>query len=548
MDYFKNAIEQLRTGAIKTATSSFGNSVKGLVNKGRNAAETAAATSLVESTTGKKFTAEEKSTIGEIFSVTGSPSNLLGKTSQILSIFVGLGFVLVVSMLGLYTYSVMNDTSMETLSFMKGTATNAFITTIVFTVLCAVAIVGLSFSSALGPDMRSTLNYSFLIGLSCGLISLVWWQIAKKVDSGTVDETVAEDVASALSSDTYYEGFQVKEAQTGLAAADSTFLNSQPLSIKQAGYLGSAGGGQFKPEEAVTQALRAGFRSFVLKIDYLDAKKDSSRFEKPGEPTLLYTTDGGAILSSNSGSIEKVAKAIYDVAFTQAVPNSTQPVLLYLHLNRAPNPAKEPEKYTQFLSKIAKQLGPLTPYHLGLTPLGVFHRQKSQDTLLMSPLKGLEGHVIIASNANTDIFRMGRKGSKAKPYAPAEDLDYWVNLRVYLESDEQSIGITQMPPDEKQARAVVVPISKLLAFQSTPDNPKAGAFASKGKMRYVIAMPDAKKNPTQDEMDYLLNTLGVNMIPLDIFGDDLATVKSLVKLYNGSSYRTKPAVLQKMTP
>jgi hypothetical protein len=183
-----------------------------------------------------------------------------------------------------------------------------------------------------------------------------------------------------------------------------------------------------------------------------------------------------------------------------------------------------------------------------MTPLGVFHRQKNQDALLAAPLTALKGKVIIASNANTDMFRAAAATVKpgerpgAAAVAPAEDLDYWVNLRVYLEGDE-SLGITLPAESDRQARAVVAGAAALLDLKG----PKADAFAQKGKQRFVIALADAKRNPTPAELDHLLNTLGVNVVGLDIFSDDLGTVKELLKTgYDHKSYRPKPLALQKL--
>jgi hypothetical protein len=148
--------------------------------------------------------------------------------------------------------------------------------------------------------------------------------------------------------------------------------------------------------------------------------------------------------------------------------------------------------------------------------------------------------VIVASNVNTDIFRQ-----KGKKYSPAEDLDYWVNLRVHLESDEKAIGVAQMAPSEAQARAVLIPMSKLLALRG--ETQKQDSFAVKGKQRFVIAVPDTNANPTFEELDFLLNTLGVNIVPLHIFGGESAGVlKGLMKLYKNTSYSVKPSTLQKI--
>lgn len=522
------------------------------LEKQQAAAKKAANVSLTakayKAATGKELSAEEKGTVGQIIGITGGPTAAVGGFTNLLSILTKIGIGLTAIMAILFLYVNIDSRGVENLPFMSGTAANALVSSVIFGILTVLSLIGLAYmgttGSALDAVKRTNTVYLVMISLFSALISLAWWQIAEKVDArmkaAKEAETRAAQLQATVAAAAAAEGFQNAGGEVK-QETEPTLLNSQPMTIKQAGYFGPAEGGKFKPEEAVTQALKSGFRSFVLKIDYLNGQKDPQNFEKAGEPTLLYTSESGSLLSSNSGSIEKVSKAIFDVAFTPTVPNYTHPVMLYLHVNRAPSPTKEPERHMQFLSKIAKQLGPLSPFHLGLTPLGIFHRQKNQDALLTAPLSSLQGQVIIASNVNTDMFRIEKK-SNEKRYAPADDLDYWVNLRVNLDTDDDSMGLAQMAADSKQSRAVVVPASRILSLKG----PKADSFALKGKQRFVIAMTDPYKNPTSEDLDYLLNTLGVNMVPLDIFSDDLDSTKALLRVYENKSFRSKPEALQKI--
>ena len=66
----------------------------------------------------------------------------------------------------------------------------------------------------------------------------------------------------------------------GFATADPVdpttlpLVSLQPLTIKQAGFLGPIPNGAFDVAAATGNALRAGFRSFTLQIDYLDTNRD----------------------------------------------------------------------------------------------------------------------------------------------------------------------------------------------------------------------------------------------------------------------------------
>ena len=329
----------------------------------------------------------------------------------------------------------------------------------------------------------------------------------------------------------------------GFATADPVdpttlpLVSLQPLTIKQAGFLGPIPNGAFDVAAATGNALRAGFRSFTLQIDYLDTNRDPKNFASPGVATLLYHADDGSLISTNSGSINDVAKTISALAFRPEVPNYGQPVILYLHILRAPSPVKAQDDYLAFLSKIAEELNPLAPNHLGMSPLGVFHRQKNEDILLNTPISSFEGNVIILCNADTTMFRSSSLTTK---YPPANDLDYWVNMRVYLNSEFEIFGLAQTPPTGVTANAVIVGLGSILGMNSQ----RMDVFSAKKRNQFVIAMPSNTSNPSYKDLETALSSAGVNMVPLDIFSDPLPTVKNLVKMYSDTTYHPKPVALQ----
>jgi hypothetical protein len=324
-----------------------------------------------------------------------------------------------------------------------------------------------------------------------------------------------------------------------------TLVNSQAKTIKQAGYAGPPTGGKFDPETITAQALKAGFRAFVLQIDYLKTEMDKAgAFPEPGVPTLLYRDDAGTLTSANAGSIETVAKTIASLAFRPESPDYTSPVILYLHLLATPSPVRAQEEYMRFLSRIARALNPLAPFHLGSTPMGIFTRQKRERELLHTPLKALEGQVLVLCNADTSIFRAPLAGGKR--YDPADDLDYWVNMRVYLGNEDEQHGVAKIAEKEEATGGPAAIITSLDAI-SRLGSAKRDAFAVKGKGHLVIAMPGAAANPAPKQLDAALKDLGVNMVPLDIFGVPLEESKPLVAAYEGKSYKSKPTALRART-
>lgn len=337
------------------------------------------------------------------------------------------------------------------------------------------------------------------------------------------------------------EGFQAAPQPTvppqDISPDESTFVNLQPMAIKDTGFLGPYPNGAYDAVTATGNALKAGFRFLTLQIDYMDTVKNGS-FALPGDPTLLMRASNGGLLTSNTGSITDVATTVANMAFRPEVPNSTQPVILYLHITRAPNAIKDPNGYILFLSKIAEALNPLAPFHLGLTPLGNFTRQKMANSLLTTPLGSLEGQVVILSNADTSLFRS--TSSSIDRYDPAKDLDFWVNMQVYLDSEGDNLGITQAPDPQGSYYAVVADLNRLLSLSASA----ATSFAAKAKNRYVIAIGDRTTNPTAQQVDKAINTLGVNVVPIDIFTDSTATVMNIVSEYANMSYHPKPVALR----
>ena len=326
-----------------------------------------------------------------------------------------------------------------------------------------------------------------------------------------------------------------------------TLVNAQAKTIKQAGYAGPPTGGKFEPENITAQALKAGFRAFVLQIDSVSTEMDKAAFPEPGTPTLLYRDDAGTLLSANAGSIETVAKTIASLAFRPEVPDYTAPIILYLHVLATPSPVRAQEAHLRFLSRVARALNPLAPFHLGSTPMGVFNRQKREKDLLHTPLKALEGQVLVLCNADTSIFRAPLAGGKR--YDPADDLDYWVNMRVYLGNEDEQHGVAKIAEKGSAEAGDGGPAAIITSLDAIGrlGSAKRDAFAVKGKGRLVIAMPGAAANPSPKQLDVALKDLGVNLVPLDIFGVPLEESKPLVAAYEGKSYKSKPTALRART-
>ena len=123
---------------------------------------------------------------------------------------------------------------------------------------------------------------------------------------------------------------------------------------------------------------------------------------------------------------------------------------------------------------------------------------------------------------------------------PANDLDFWVNMQVFLDDEADANGITQLPSQGSMAAAVLVNLSRVIGLSPA----KQEAFAKAGKHRYVIAMGPRTANPSPKDVDTALNTLGINAVPLDIFTPSSKDILILLNEYSDMSYRKKPFALE----
>ena len=314
---------------------------------------------------------------------------------------------------------------------------------------------------------------------------------------------------------------------------EPSLLSLQPFAVKQAGY---AQKDVFVEEESVVNALRAGVRTFVLQIDYHEDPKKGP----VGEPCLLIRSKGGALTSTTVGSIQKVCQALADHAFTDPIAGKEDPIVLFLYVKRTPYSAIEnPKEYLLFLSKIAKQLAPLTKVHLGATSFGTFLRKGGEQDLLHLPLKTFEGKCIILTNADTSLFRTADKVGVTVD--PPDDLDYWSNLQVFKRSGE-NLGITQVAVDGP-ANAYIFSKEELEAALSSTE--KNDDFVKETKGVFTIYMPENEKNPEKESIKMILTRLGINLLPLDLFSEDVNSMRPITEPWETSIWLQKPFVLQK---
>jgi hypothetical protein len=113
-------------------------------------------------------------------------------------------------------------------------------------------------------------------------------------------------------------------------------------------------------------------------------------------------------------------------------------------------------------------------------------------------------------------------------------------MRVYLHYTGDKLGVTQAPPAGITPSAVVVGLNSILSL--SPE--KADAFAAQAKSQFVIAITQQLSNPSPEDLNKAINTLGVNVVPIDIFSDPIEKTHALVAEYSNMTFRPKPAGLR----
>jgi hypothetical protein len=356
------------------------------------------------------------------------------------------------------------------------------------------------------------------------------------------------DKVKGLTSSLKLEGF-ADATGTSPHIDDVKLVNIQPLTVKQAGFLGPLDAGVFQEATAVKNTLNAGVRTFLFQIDYHeDEKKDPALFPKVKEPCLLYRDERGTLTSTNAGSIQKMSQALADLAFSERTPSNTDPIVIILYGARVPyDPVTDPKGYLAYCTKIATQLKPLTPYHLGMMTNGDYHRQALQGQLFTTPFASFEKKVIIISNFDTTLYRNVTKMGLA-PYAPSDDLDYWTHAQIFkddpgLSSTAPTLGVTTVAPPTLTPRAKIYSLDTLRSVLAAGEA-AISAWATKNKSVFTIVMPSAMMNPTYEEIDIMNNKLGLNVLPFDFFSFDVDDTKRRLMLWKSNTWNLRPVALR----
>jgi hypothetical protein len=291
----------------------------------------------------------------------------------------------------------------------------------------------------------------------------------------------------------------------------TAIVNWRPLTVRMAGYLGgtiTVRDGVFDMNVGIQLALQCGTRCFIFDIDYLE--------DRPCEPRLIHRDEQGVMRSLHTGSIKDGMDALHRMAFN----NNYDPVIVVVYLRRIPLGRKQ---QSAFFRAIAAALNPLSTYHLGSTEQGNFHNCRSESRLFTSEITTFQKKFIVICNYNTNLL----------PHTsnPKDNLDFWTNARLYVDPSgkSSSLGLVTTTVPEGQIAYVKIGATQQL-LQVPPDAPGAPStttYKTLSSNTFTIAMGSMEDTFTSAQMSTLLNTLGIQCVPLDILR--LASVKEHLK-------------------
>lgn len=326
-----------------------------------------------------------------------------------------------------------------------------------------------------------------------------------------------------------------------ISPLEDCLINFQPLTVIYPGFLGPLQNGVFNENDGVKTVLRMGSRCFVLPIDYHDKDTMPASFPPANKPCLMYRDEGGTVRSLNGGRIRPVAQAIADVAWSDLVVQRNDPFILILYFVNAPEAGTR--EYLDFLSQVAIDLEPLSPYLLGQTPSGVYNRQAKQDELFFVNTSELERKLLVLCNADTSGFRTSNKDFN-HTYLPKEDLDYWTHMRIFKQNADTPLGITTMPEQGVIPKSIIDKTAYYVSLPTDPANKRTAVNATKEK--FMITLSSGVPNPTGATATLALDTFGVQCVPLLLI-DYTADTQNLLRKWK-YAWKAKPKAIRYVRP
>lgn len=292
---------------------------------------------------------------------------------------------------------------------------------------------------------------------------------------------------------------------TAFNDTNDSLVNWRPLTVRLAGYLGgihTARDGVFDMNNGIQRALERGARAFVFEIDYLDIS--------PCKPVLIHRDSKGYKRSLNTGSIYDGCNSLAKDAFSNKNNENYDPVLIILYFRRIPDGIKQQDDYFR---AVARSLAPLSTEHLSEIGGKISTSCHNESDLFYTSIKLLQKKFIVLTNYDTTQI--------TPPPNNKDNLHFWTHARIFQDPSgiDSSIG-SSSPSGTGKKYAFVASAQQLLNMPSS-DIDKYVKNNSNGNQTpssttFKIALSDVEHSFSPEEVDKLLNTLGVQCVPLDI--------------------------------
>lgn len=329
------------------------------------------------------------------------------------------------------------------------------------------------------------------------------------------------------------------EAEKTVPASDSILLNFHTLACRYPGFIGPFPTGYMEPDIGIMTAVKAGCRTFILDIDYInDCKNYFPRLVvRDIQGKLLINTETQAPLCNTLKHFElqTICQKINDYAFSSNAAQADDPIIIVLYFHRRPPGALTSKTVLDYYSNVAKALAPFQNRFLtNELDGGKFYRHQQEGKLLMNRVTNYRGKVLIFNNANTSGF------AEAKTYKAMDDLDFLTNLRLF--TSQTRLGITEQPTGGSFGI-----LQSTEDFLTVPDDRKS-QVQGETTQKWTIALPPNPTQPiTKEVYQTLTTTYGVHCVPAVLFDPTYAYLfqDTTFKIYG---FRYKPEALRYRKP
>ena len=325
---------------------------------------------------------------------------------------------------------------------------------------------------------------------------------------------------------------------------EQCFVNFYALGCRYTGYIGPMNEGYFDPDTAIQLAVKAGCRTFVLEIDYLDeCAGETVRYfprivvrDAQGKLRINYNSSKPRCNNSDNSTIRDVCEKINYYAFASGCQNKDDPVVIVLYFMRQPPGSYKSKTVLDYYSNVAKALAPFKNRLLGIElEGGTYYRQSQEGRLLINNITIYNGKVLIFSNANTTGFR------ETTIYSSNEDLDFLTNLRLMY--TQSKLGIT-----ETGTAAPFGILETAENYTIIPDD-RADEIVDAVKLQWTICLSqDPSKSVTADVYNKVANTFGIHCMPILLFDTTLHDFMFTDNTFKTHSFIPKPKLLRYTKP